>query len=202
LGFIVLFTIGGVTGVILANAGLDIAFHDTMYVVAHFHYVLSMGAVFTMFAGFYYWVEKMYGLSYSNLFGNVHFIIFFIGVNVTFMPLHFLGLAGMPRRISDYPDFYSGWNTVSSIGSIISLVATLVFFITVYDMFVYGKRGVKAPYVLRILTQMRLAFLILKGTQFCFRDCANDWQFGFQDPATSIMEGIIDLHHDIMFFMM
>jgi len=135
LGFIFLFTIGGLTGIILSNAGLDIAMHDTYYVVGHFHYVLSMGVVFSFFAGFYYWIHKMTGFHYLEEYGQVHFWTTFIGVNLTFFPMHFLGLAGMPRRIPDYPDVYAGWNVISSIGSMISFIGSLFFFYIIYLIF-------------------------------------------------------------------
>jgi cytochrome c oxidase subunit 1 len=140
VGFIFLFTIGGVTGVVLANAGVDFALHNTYYVVAHFHYVLSLGAVFSLFAAFYYWIGKMSGRQYNETFGKIHFWVTFIGVNLTFFPQHFLGLAGMPRRIADYPDAFAGWNMVSSIGAFISYAATLFFVFIVFHTLMYGRR--------------------------------------------------------------
>ena len=131
IGFIFMFTVGGVTGVILANAGVDTYFHDTYYVVAHFHYVLSLGAVFAMFAGFYYWFGKMSGKPYNELLGQLHFWIFFIGVNVLFFPMHFLGQDGMPRRIPDYPAQFAGYNQVASYGYAIMAFGMLFFFLNI-----------------------------------------------------------------------
>jgi cytochrome c oxidase subunit 1 len=131
-GFLFLFTIGGLTGIVLSNSGVNSLVHDTYYVVAHFHYVLSMGAVFGLFAGWYFWIEKISGLPYPEVLGQIHFWTFFFGVNCTFFPMHFLGLAGMPRRIPDYPDAFAGWNAVASIGSLISVFSGLLFFYIVY----------------------------------------------------------------------
>jgi cytochrome c oxidase subunit I len=140
LGFIFLFTLGGVTGVMLANAGVDRALHNTYYVVAHFHYVLSLGAVFAIFAGWYYWFPKMSGYMYSEAIGKVHFWMTFIGANVLFFPQHFLGLAGMPRHYADYPEAYAYWNRISSIGSYITAAATIVFLFGVFHAYFVARR--------------------------------------------------------------
>ncbi|WP_313196426.1 cytochrome c oxidase subunit I [Shinella zoogloeoides] len=135
MGFVLLFTIGGVTGVVLANPGVDRALHDTYYVIAHFHYVLSLGAAFAIFAAWYYWFPKMSGYRMSETLGRLHFWLTFVGVNLVFFPQHFLGLAGMPRRYADYPDAFAGWNFVSSVGSYISAAGLAVFFIAVAEAF-------------------------------------------------------------------
>ena len=140
VGFIFLFTVGGLTGVLLSNSGINAIMHDTYYVVAHFHYVLSMGAVFAIFAGWYYWIGKITGLQYPEVLGQIHFWMFFAGVNITFFPMHFLGLAGMPRRIPDYPDALAGWNAVASFGSYISAISALFFFYIVYVTLTSGVR--------------------------------------------------------------
>jgi cytochrome c oxidase subunit I len=146
IGFIFLFTIGGVTGVVLANAGVDRSLQDTYYVVAHFHYVLSLGAVFTIFAGWYYWFPKMTGYMYSEAVGKVHFWLTFIGVNIVFFPQHFLGLAGMPRRVADYPNAFAEWNMVSSLGSYLSAFGTLVFFYGVFLAFARKEKAGDNPW--------------------------------------------------------
>jgi cytochrome c oxidase subunit I len=140
IGFIFLFTVGGVTGVVLANAGVDTVLHGTYYVVAHFHYVLSLGAVFAIFAGFYYWIPKMSGLKYSEFLGNAHFWVMFIGVNIIFFPQHFLGLQGMVRRYVDYPVALEYFNKMSTYGYFIMVAGMAIFFIMLLDMFVLRRR--------------------------------------------------------------
>ncbi len=146
VGFIFVFTVGGVTGVVLANPGVDRAFHDTYYVVAHFHYVLSLGAVFAIFAGWYYWFPKITGYNYSERMGKLHFWMTFIGVNLAFFPMHFLGLAGMPRRIVDYPDAFSSWNYISSVGAYISGAALIIFFAAMAYAFTRKEKAADNPW--------------------------------------------------------
>jgi len=146
IGFIFLFTVGGVTGVVLANGGVDTYMHDTYYVVAHFHYVLSLGAVFGIFAGFYYWFPKMSGKMYNELLGKTHFFIMFVGVNLIFFPQHFLGLDGMPRRIPDYTDQFAYWNYISSVGYAVTVVAMGVFFVNVIWSLMGGKKAPDNPW--------------------------------------------------------
>lgn len=146
LGFIFLFTVGGVTGIVLANSAIDIPMHDTYYVVAHFHYAMSLGALFGVFAAFYYWFPKMSGYKISEPLGQIHFWLTFIGANLTFFPQHFLGLAGMPRRIPDYPDVYAGWNYVSSIGSYLGGFAALFFLFVVFEAFARKRKAGDNPW--------------------------------------------------------
>jgi len=146
IGFIFLFTVGGVTGVVLANAGLDVIMQDTYYVVAHFHYVLSLGAVFAIFAGFYYWFSKMTGREFPEWAGKVHFWTTFIGVNLTFFPQHFLGLAGMPRRYVDYPEIFADWNYWSSIGAFMAGISSVFFLIMAVYSMVAGKKAAANPW--------------------------------------------------------
>ena len=146
VGFIWLFVLGGVTGVVLANAGIDFALHDTYYVVAHFHYVMAIAAIFAMFGGYYYWIGKMSGRQYSEKLAKIQFWIFFIGVNILFFPQHFLGLAGMPRRIPDYPDAFAPWNMVSSVGAAITMAGTLMFYYIIWHTFRYGRAAEANPW--------------------------------------------------------
>jgi len=139
LGFIFMFTIGGVTGVVLANGGIDDELQDTYYVIAHFHYVLSLGAVFSLFAGFYYWFPKMSGRMYSEWLGRLHFWFFFIGVNILFFPMHFLGMSGMARRVPDYTDAFYIWNHIASLGYVVMAVGMLFFFANILWSFLRGR---------------------------------------------------------------
>ncbi len=146
LGMIFLFVIGGVTGVVLANAGVDTALHDTYYVVGHFHYTMSMGALFSIFAGIYYWIGKMSGRRYNEFLGKIQFWTLFVGVNLTFFPMHFSGLAGMPRRYVDYPDAFSGWNMVSSWGAYLSAASALLFLYIMFRTFTAGEKCADNPW--------------------------------------------------------
>jgi cytochrome c oxidase subunit 1 len=146
LGFIFMFTVGGVTGVVLANGGVDVAFQDTYYVVAHFHYVLSLGAVFSLFAGFYYWFPKMSGRMYNEVLGQLHFWLFFVGVNILFFPMHFLGMEGMQRRVSDYTDAFAHWNLVASSGFFVVAGSMVFFFLNIFWSFAAGRKAPDNPW--------------------------------------------------------
>jgi cytochrome c oxidase subunit 1 len=146
IGFIFLFTLGGVTGVVLSNAGIDRALHDTYYVVAHFHYTMSLGATFGIFCGWYYWFPKMTGYNYSEPLAKIHFWLTFIGVNIVFFPQHFSGLAGMPRRYVDYPDAFYGWNFISSMGSYISALGLVMFFVVIIHAFARKQKAADNPW--------------------------------------------------------
>jgi cytochrome c oxidase subunit I len=146
IGFVFLFTVGGVTGVVLANAGVDVVLQDTYYVVAHFHYVLSLGAVFAIFAGWYFWFPKFTGYTYNEFLAKTHFWVTFVGVNIAFFPMHFLGLAGMPRRIADYPDAFAGWNKVSSIGAFIAGAGLVIFLITMAEALLRKRKAGDNPW--------------------------------------------------------
>jgi cytochrome c oxidase subunit I len=146
IGFVFVFTIGGLTGIVIANPGADRMLQDTYYIVAHFHYVLSLAAVFGIFAGWYYWFSKITGYTYSDFLGKVHFWLSFIGANVLFFPMHFLGLAGMPRRVADYPDAFAGWNFIESIGAYIFAAGMVVFFINMILAFARKERAADNPW--------------------------------------------------------
>src|SRR6476620_7717731 len=146
IGFIFLFTVGGVTGVVLANGGVDNYMHDTYYVVAHFHYVLSLGAVFAIFGGFYYWFPKMSGKLYNEFLGKVHFFLMFIGVNMVFFPMHFLGLDGMPRRIPDYTPAFAYWNWIATVGYMITIAGMGIFFLNLIITMAAGPPGPDHPW--------------------------------------------------------
>ena len=146
MGFIFLFTVGGVTGVVLANAGVDYSLHDTYYVVAHFHYVLSLGAVFAIFAGFYYWFEKIWGVKYREWLGALHFWVTFVGVNLIFFPQHFLGLQGMPPRYVDYPEAFTLWNQVSTIGYLVTAGGVVIFLLLLAEAAISRRKAEANPW--------------------------------------------------------
>jgi cytochrome c oxidase subunit 1 len=141
MGFIFLFTVGGVTGVVLSNGGIDDNLQDTYYVVAHFHYVLSLGAVTSLFAGFFYWFPKMSGRWHSEVLAHLQFWVFFVGVNLLFFPMHFLGASGMPRRIPNYPAPYEYWNTIATDGYMIMSVSIVIFFVNIGYALLFGRKA-------------------------------------------------------------
>jgi len=155
IGFVFLFTLGGITGVVLSNSSLDIILHDTYYVVAHFHYVLRIGAVFAILAGITYWFPLFFNIVLNNKKSKLQFYVMFIGVNLTFFPQHFLGLNGIPRRYSDYPDVYLYWNIVSSLGSLLSLFGVLFFLYLIWEGIVLKSSDYRTFYVISSLEWIR-----------------------------------------------
>jgi cytochrome c oxidase subunit 1 len=145
IGFLLLFTFGGLTGIILANASIDVALHDTYYVVGHFHYVLSLGAVLSLFSAFYYWIGKISGYNLNEKWGHTHFWTFLLAINIVFMPMHFLGVNGMPRRISDYADGYAGWNHFKTLGSILTVISVFLFLYVVSNTIFTTKKWYILP---------------------------------------------------------
>lgn len=175
-GFLFLFTLGGLTGLVLANAGIDVLLHDTYYVVAHFHYVLSMGAVFAIFSGFYYWYPKLTGVPLSERLGRIQFWMTFVGVNITFFPMHFLGLSGMPRRIPNYPVVYSYWNQICTWGSLITTIALILFLFIIIESKLSSERRQALEFFIDDVSN-EVTQSLLDGIEFIRKWSSQSWSF-------------------------
>jgi cytochrome c oxidase subunit II len=200
IAFVFLFSVGGFSGVVLANACIDVYFHDTYYVIAHFHYVLSMGVVFAIFSGFYHWFSKVTGVKFNTIIGEVHFWSFFIGVNLTFFPMHYLGFMGMPRRIGDYSEIYYLWNNVASFGSTVAVLSFFVFFYGIfYSFFFYNEHRMRFADWKKMKKNDKALFLKLGFIEnFVLVFGVTKY---FPDPATEMFNSMIELHNDIMFYL-